>query len=73
MPITPMWPWFGLLGLVPLPTKWTIEFGKPIDTSTFKERDAENFLVVQRLTNQVREEIQGTINKHLLRRESVFW
>jgi len=73
MPITPTWPWFGLLGLVPLPTKWTIEFGKPIDTSKFRERDAENFLVVQRLTNQVRDEIQATITKHVLRRESVFW
>ncbi len=73
MPITPMWPWFGLLGLVPLPTKWTIEFGRPIDTSKTRERDAENFLVVQRLTRQVRDEIQGTIHKHLLRRETVFW
>ncbi|MBI2933911.1 MAG: acyltransferase family protein [Planctomycetes bacterium] len=73
MPVTPLWPWFGLLGLVPLPTKWTIEFGKPIDTAKLREKDADNFLVVQRLTQRVRDEVQGTINRHLLRRESVFW
>jgi 1-acyl-sn-glycerol-3-phosphate acyltransferase len=34
LPITPTFPWLGLLGLVPLPSKWIIEFGAPIDTTT---------------------------------------
>ena len=29
-PITPTFPWLGPLGLVPLPSKWIIEFGEPI-------------------------------------------
>ncbi len=29
-PVTPTWPWLGPLGLVPLPSKWLIEFGEPI-------------------------------------------
>ena len=31
-PITPLFPWFGLLGLVPLPSKWVIEFGEAVTT-----------------------------------------
>jgi 1-acyl-sn-glycerol-3-phosphate acyltransferase len=34
LPVTPTFPWLGLLGLVPLPSKWIIEFGTPIDTAT---------------------------------------
>ncbi|MEP7092280.1 MAG: lysophospholipid acyltransferase family protein, partial [Nocardioidaceae bacterium] len=32
LPITPFFPWLGPLGLVPLPSKWLIEFGEPIRT-----------------------------------------
>ncbi len=35
IPITPFFPWLGLLGLVPLPSKWLIEFGAPIRTDSF--------------------------------------
>lgn len=72
-PITPLWPWFGLLGMVPLPTKWSIHFGKPVSTAEYSERDAENFLVVQRLTHRVRDEIQETLQKAVLRRKSIFF
>jgi 1-acyl-sn-glycerol-3-phosphate acyltransferase len=34
LPVTPTFPWLGLLGLVPLPSKWIIEFGAPIETTT---------------------------------------
>ena len=29
-PITPLFPWAGPVGLVPLPSKWHIQFGEPI-------------------------------------------
>src|SRR5699024_7421268 len=32
MPITPTFPLLGGLGGIPLPTKWTMEFGEPIET-----------------------------------------
>ena len=32
IPITPLFPLLGPLGLVPLPSKWLIEFGEPIRT-----------------------------------------
>ena len=37
-PITPTFPWLGPLGLVPLPSKWHIEFGEPIDTARVRRR-----------------------------------
>jgi 1-acyl-sn-glycerol-3-phosphate acyltransferase len=30
IPITPTFPWLGPLGLLPVPTKWTIQIGQPI-------------------------------------------
>ena len=30
IPITPTFPWLGPLGLLPVPTKWTIQIGPPI-------------------------------------------
>ena len=35
-PLTPTFPWLGPLGLVPLPSKWYIEFGEPIDTAPLR-------------------------------------
>ena len=32
-PITPTWPLLGPLGLIPLPSKWIIEFGSPVETA----------------------------------------
>ena len=31
-PVTPLFPWLGVLGLIPLPSKWIIEFGEAITT-----------------------------------------
>ncbi len=33
VPITPTFPWLGPLGLVPLPSRWRIEFCEPIEVS----------------------------------------
>jgi len=30
IPITPTFPWLGLLGLLPVPTKWSIKIGEPV-------------------------------------------
>jgi hypothetical protein len=35
-PVTPLFPQLGLLGMVPLPAKWHIEFGAPIDTTGYR-------------------------------------
>lgn len=71
-PITPTWPHLGLLGLVPLPSKWIIDFGAPIDTSDLGAEAAEDPMAVFALTDEVRETIQRTLHMLLAARGSVF-
>ncbi|MEU8488134.1 lysophospholipid acyltransferase family protein [Streptomyces sp. NPDC048641] len=72
-PITPTFPWLGPLGAVPLPTKWTIQFGEPIPTDGFPPEAAEDPMLMFNLTDQVREQIQHTLYKLLVQRRSVFF
>lgn len=72
-PVTPTWPLLGPLGMVPLPTKWTIAFGEPIDTSQFGPHAADDPMLVLDLTDQVRETIQQQLFTLLARRRSVFF
>lgn len=73
LPITPTFPLLGALGGIPLPTKWTIEFGKPIETSHLGADAADDPMVVFEITDQVRETIQNTLFRNLARRGSVFF
>jgi 1-acyl-sn-glycerol-3-phosphate acyltransferase len=70
-PLTPTFPWLGPLGLVPMPSKWLIEFGEPIPTEHLVDQ-ADDPMLVFNLTDQVRETIQQTLYRLLLRRKSVF-
>ncbi|WP_170970184.1 lysophospholipid acyltransferase family protein [Nocardioides jishulii] len=72
LPVTPFFPLLGPLGLVPLPSKWLLEFGEPIRTDAFDEAEAEDPMLVFNLTDQVRETIQQTLFSLLLERDSVF-
>ncbi|MGL4743351.1 MAG: lysophospholipid acyltransferase family protein [Dermatophilaceae bacterium] len=72
-PITPTFPWLGLLGLVPLPSKWIIEFGTPVATDTFQPGAADDPMLVFDLTDQVRESIQQTLYTLLVQRRSVYF
>jgi 1-acyl-sn-glycerol-3-phosphate acyltransferase len=71
-PITPTFPLLGPLGVVPLPSKWLIEFGEPIPTAGLGAGAAEDPMLVFNLTDQVRETIQQTLYRLLLQRRSVF-
>jgi 1-acyl-sn-glycerol-3-phosphate acyltransferase len=71
-PITPTFPLLGPLGMVPLPSKWLIEFGPPIDTSSLGPDAADDPMLVFDLTDQVRETIQQTLYSLLMQRKSVF-
>jgi len=72
IPITPTFPWLGLAGLLPLPSKWFIAFGKPIDVSSFGPEGADNARLVLELTEEVRSWIQETVNQLLPRRRTIF-
>ena len=71
-PITPFFPWLGPLGLVPLPSKWLLEFGEPIRTDEIDAAAADDPMLVFHLTDQVRETIQQTLYTLLMQRESVW-
>ncbi len=72
IPITPFFPLLGPLGLVPLPSKWMLEFGEPIRTDDYDEGAAEDPMLVFDVTDQVRETIQQTLYSLLMKRQSVF-
>ncbi len=74
LPITPTFPLLGLGGLVPLPSKWIIEFGEPIETASLGgPAAAEDPMLVFNLTDQVRETIQSTLYTLLMQRRSIFF
>ena len=72
-PITPTFPLLGPLGAVPLPSKWIIEFGEPIETASLGSGAADDPMLVFNLTDQVRETIQSTLYTLLMQRRSVFF
>lgn len=71
-PLTPFFPWFGLLGVIPLPTKWSITFGEPIDTAAYGPDAANDPLTVLMLSEQVRTTIQATLDAKVAARTSIF-
>jgi hypothetical protein len=71
LPVTPLFPWLGPLGLLPLPSKWLIQFGEPIETAARSE-DADDPIVVFNFADQVRETIQQTLHTLLERRPDPF-
>ncbi|MCW2777405.1 MAG: phospholipid/glycerol acyltransferase [Frankiales bacterium] len=72
-PITPTFPLLGPLGAVPLPSKWIIEFGEPIETASLGAAAADDPMLVFNLTDEVRETIQSTLYTLLMQRRSVFF
>ena len=71
-PVTPLFPLAGPLGLVPLPSKWHIQFGEPISTDDYDESAADDPMVTFELTDQVRETIQQTLYQLLANRRNPF-
>jgi 1-acyl-sn-glycerol-3-phosphate acyltransferase len=71
-PVTPTFPLLGPLGAVPLPSKWLIAFGPPIDLDGYGPEAAEDPMVVFDLADQVRERIQTSIYQLLQQRPHAF-
>jgi 1-acyl-sn-glycerol-3-phosphate acyltransferase len=72
VPITPLFPWLGPLGMIPLPSKWLIEFGEPIRTDAYDAGAADDPMLMFDLTDQVRETIQQTLYQLLEERPHAF-
>jgi 1-acyl-sn-glycerol-3-phosphate acyltransferase len=73
LPITTTFPWLGLLGFWPLPTKWFIDFGEPITMDTYGPDASLNLVLVSQLTDHVRNAVQDMVNERLAQRRSIFF
>lgn len=74
VPLTPTFPWLGPLGLVPIPTKWRIAFGEPLDLAKQHGRAAaDDRILVGRISEQVRQTVQSMVDDLLASRRSVLF
>ncbi len=71
-PITPFWPWLGMLGLIPLPSKWRIQFHEPVHTEAHPASAADDQNLVMTISDQVRDTIQKGIYDNLRLRRGIF-
>lgn len=71
--ITPTFPWLGPFGLIPLPTRWRIHFGAPVDVSGCRPEDGRNFAHVARVAGAVGEAIAALYIELVGKRSSLFW
>jgi 1-acyl-sn-glycerol-3-phosphate acyltransferase len=72
LPVTPTFPWLGPLGLLPLPTKWVIRIGEPLQLAHLPPESSADELLISRLTEELRAQIQGLVDVGLADRASVW-
>ena len=72
LPVTPTFPWLGPVGLAPLPSKWVIRIGRPLALDHLEPDAAEDELLIARLTEELRTQIQGLVDIALADRESIW-
>lgn len=74
IPVTPTFPLLGPLGLLPLPTKWYLRFGAPLDyAARYGDTAADDRILVNKLGETVRSSIQEMIDDTLARRKSILF
>jgi len=72
LPVTPTFPWLGPFGMIPLPSKWSIELGAPLETAGLGVAAARDDLLVARLTEQLRAELQHMVDSGVRSRSGIF-
>jgi 1-acyl-sn-glycerol-3-phosphate acyltransferase len=71
-PITPTFPLLGPLGALPLPAKWIIEFGEPLQMDEYPEDAHEDAMLVFDLSDTIRDTIQQMLYRLLTLRGGTF-
>lgn len=71
-PVTPTFPLLGPLGLIPLPSKWVIEFGEPIAMDDYPDDAADDAMLIFDLTDSIRDTIQQMLITNLRSRKGTF-
>jgi 1-acyl-sn-glycerol-3-phosphate acyltransferase len=72
IPITPTFPLLGPLGAIPLPSRWRIAFGAPIDLAGLGPGAAEDRGTVLEVAEAVRARIQAMVHQSLIERQGAF-
>jgi 1-acyl-sn-glycerol-3-phosphate acyltransferase len=67
-PLTPMFPWLGPIGAVPLPSNWIIEFCDPVPVRAGGDEPADP----DELADQVRDTIQAKLDQLVAERGPAF-
>jgi 1-acyl-sn-glycerol-3-phosphate acyltransferase len=71
IPITPLFPWLGPLGLVPLPSRWHIAIGEPMqELQDLSPRAASDTVLVNDLNERLRGKVQQLLQDALAARGS---
>jgi 1-acyl-sn-glycerol-3-phosphate acyltransferase len=74
-PVTPLFPWLGPLGAVPLPSNWIIEFSEPVPTSAIARAavdDETRDKLIADLADRVRDTIQARLDELVAERGPAF-
>ncbi len=62
----------GPFGFIPFPSKWYIKFGKIIDVSEYPPEAAEDDILVNQISQEVRSRIEDMIAELLAKRKSIW-
>jgi 1-acyl-sn-glycerol-3-phosphate acyltransferase len=74
-PVTPLFPWLGPLGAVPLPSNWIIEFCEPVPTCALAPNaaaDSARDELIADLADRVRDTIQARLDGLVAERGPAF-
>jgi 1-acyl-sn-glycerol-3-phosphate acyltransferase len=71
-PVTPLFPWLGPVGAIPLPSNWIIEFCPPVPTDEIRADWQHHPETVTGLADQVKQTIQAKLDELLVRRGPAF-
>ncbi|HXW45585.1 MAG TPA: lysophospholipid acyltransferase family protein [Streptosporangiaceae bacterium] len=70
-PVTPLFPWLGPVGAIPLPSKWIIEFSEPVQPPSEATAEPDDDTVAK-LADQVRDIIQDRLDELVIERGPAF-
>jgi 1-acyl-sn-glycerol-3-phosphate acyltransferase len=73
IPVTPTFPLLGPLGLIPLPSKWSIYILPAVDFSSYGPGAENDRVLVYKMSRMVKEQIQDTIVDKLKQRRSIWF
>ena len=73
LPVTPTFPWLGPMGLWPAPSRWKILFGEPFQLAEYGPGAADDDVLVVRLAEHVRRQVQQMVDSALAKRRSVWF